>query len=278
MNLIGIDFEEWFHPELIKKRLPNTVHENTIVNGLDCILDWLRKRDTFATFFIVGEILKSNNSIIDKIIENGHEIGFHSMYHERLDNNNTKENFETELKQFEKILGRKPRGFRAPSFSINHNSSWVLDLLSKYDYWYDSSIVPVKTRLYGVIGSCKNPYHISSKNILSDSKDSKLLEFPLLTTKFFGKEIMAGGGFYLRTFPLKIIKNEISSRNRNGYPATMYIHSWELTPKLMPKIKLPFIDNFVTYHNLDKAFSKMDEIIKNFEFSSFEKYIKKNYN
>ena len=62
--------------------------------------------------------------------------------------------------------------------------------------------------------------------------------------------------------PLNIIKNAIKNYEKQNIPATFYIHSWELTPEFMPKIKLPFKDNFITYHNIDSAFKKMDNSIK----------------
>ena len=38
---------------------------------------------------MVGEILEKFPDILDKIkLENGHEIGFHTMYHSRLDSDN----------------------------------------------------------------------------------------------------------------------------------------------------------------------------------------------
>ena len=54
----------------------------------------------------------------------------------------------------------------------------------------------------------------------------KLIEYPLLVTRFLGKKIPAGGGFYLRTLPLKIIKNAIKNYEKKKIPATFYIHSW----------------------------------------------------
>ena len=95
-------------------------------------------------------------------------------------------------------------------------------------------------------------------------------------TKFLGKKIPSGGGFYLRTLPKKIIKNAIKNYEKQNIPATFYIHSWELTPEYFPKIKLPMKEHFVTFHNIDTAFNKMDEIIQKFEFSSFSKFLSKN--
>ena len=57
MNLLGIDFEEWFHPELIQNVLKKQKKSFKVVNGLDKILDLLANHNTYATFFMVGEIL-----------------------------------------------------------------------------------------------------------------------------------------------------------------------------------------------------------------------------
>ena len=40
-NLLGIDFEDWFHPELIKNYLKHGTLEPKVVNGLDKILELL---------------------------------------------------------------------------------------------------------------------------------------------------------------------------------------------------------------------------------------------
>ena len=69
-----------------------------------------------------------------------------------------------------------------------------------------------------------------------------------------------------------LIKNY---QNKN-MPGCFYIHSWELTPEFMPKLDLPFKDKFTTYHNLGKAYSRMSELLKLFEFTSFSHYIKEN--
>ena len=225
-----------------------------------------------ATFFVVGEILEQKPEILDKIIENDHEIAFHTMHHKRLDTI-TKDEFAQEVKKFSDITNKRSRGFRAPTFSLNQNTKWALDILNENNYLYDSSIVPAKTRLYGIAEADTKPYKISSDNLSQNNNDAKMLEFPLMITRFFGKKIPAGGGFYLRFLPLGTIENTIKKYEVERKPATFYIHSWELTPEYMPRISLPFSDKFITYHNLHKAMPKMDRLIKKFKFTSFEKYI-----
>ena len=278
MNLLGIDFEDWYHPQLVQKYVKNEKHEPRMFKGIDKILEMLRRNDTLATFFVVGELLETNPEIFDKITENEHEIAFHTMYHTRIDSPNFKENFRNEIEKFSKLTNKKSKGFRAPTFSLNETSSWIIDLLSEYDYIYDSSIVPAKTDLYGTPNAEIKPYRISSDSLENDTIDGKLIEFPLLVTKFLGKKIPAAGGFYLRTLPMRVIKNAIKQYEKQGIPASFYIHSWELTPEHMPKIELPFKENFATYHNINKAYNRMDELLKQFEFTSFSNYISQGIN
>ena len=273
MNLLGIDFEDWFHPELIQKVLTNEEKKPKVIKGIDKIIDWLNQHDTYATFFVVGELLEYEPEILDKITENGHEIGFHTMYHTRLDTLNFKEKFEDEIKIFDKMTSGKSKGFRAPTFSLNESSKWLIDVLETNGYKYDSSVVPAKTSMYVLSNAGKKPYQITSESLESEDPKGKITEFPILITKFLGKKIPAGGGFYVRTLPEKIVTNAIKNYEKNNMPATFYIHSWELTPEFMPKIKLSAKDNFITYHNINKTLSKMDKLLNEFSFTSFEKFL-----
>ena len=276
MNILGIDFEDWYHPELIKKYLKDEKSEPNVIKGIDKILDLLRKNDTLATFFVVGELLEFEPEILDKILENGHEIGFHTMYHTRLNDFNSKEQFSNELKKFSKLTNNKSKGFRAPTFSLDSSTSWAVEALVENNYLYDSSVVPAKSSMYGHPNAQENPYKISSESIESQDENGKLMEYPLLVTKFLGKKIPAAGGFYLRTLPLRVIENALKYYEKDGMPGVFYIHSWELTPEFMPKIKLSKKDHFVTFHNISKAYNKMENLLKKFEFTSFSSFIQEN--
>ena len=184
--------------------------------------------------------------------------------------------FPSEIKKFAELTNHKSRGFRAPTFSLNNASSWAIDILAENDYVYDSSIVPAKTSMYGSPNAERKPYRITSKSIEKNNSSGKLIEFPLMTTTFLGKKIPAAGGFYLRTLPMKVTKNAIKNYEKQGIPANFYIHSWELTPEYMPKLDLPFKDNFVTFHNIDKAYQRMNDILKEFSFTSFSNYLSQN--
>ena len=273
MHLLGIDFEDWYHPQLISPYVSKAQRIPTMFKGLDKILELLRKNDCKATFFLVGEILENNPEIIDKILSGEHEIGFHTMRHTRLDSKNFQSTFKQEIIQFEEIISRKVSGFRAPTFSLNEKSSWAIDELVNAGYKYDSSIMPAKTSMYGLASAEKSPYRITSNNLEKNNSNGILIEFPLLVTKFLGKTIPAAGGFYLRFLPFGMIKNAIRTYEKQNIPACLYIHSWELTPEHIPKIRLPKKNHFITFHNIEKTFSKIDNILQEFKFSTYESYL-----
>lgn len=273
MNLLGIDFEDWYHPQLIAPFVSEEKKSPTMFRGLDKILDLLRRNDAKATFFIVGELLESHPEIFDKILSGGHEIGFHTMKHTRLDSPNFRSVFKNELNEFSKLTSGKSIGFRAPTFSLNEKSSWVIDELADNGYKYDSSIIPAKTSMYGIPSAERFPYKITASSLSKNDNNGTLTEFPLLVTKFLGRTIPAAGGFYLRILPLKIIKNAITSYEKQKIPASLYIHSWELTPEHIPEIKLPWKSRFITFYNIKNTFSKMDDILGTFKFSTFESYL-----
>ena len=276
MNLLGIDFEEWFHPELIQKYIKKTDNELSVVNGIDKILELLRKNDTYATFFMVGELLEKKPELMDKILDGNHEIAFHTMYHNRLDSMKNKQEFVDELKKFAELTSKKSKGFRAPSFSLNYSSSWAIDTLVENGYHYDSSIVPAKTKLYGMPNAELKPYKITSENLEKNNHNGKLIEFPLLTRKFFNYSVPVAGGFFIRLLPLRWIETAIKNNESKKIPSTFYIHSWELTPEYMKKVSLSKNDNFITYHNLEKTSARLEKLLKKFEFTSFERFLSKN--
>ena len=272
MNLLGIDFEDWYHPELVEPFVSEKDKKPTMFRGLDKILELLRKNDSHATFFTVGELLEKNPEIFDKIISKGHEIGFHTMKHTRLDSPNYELRFEKELKEFDKLTSGKSIGFRAPTFSLNEKSSWVIDKLVSNGYKYDSSIMPAKTSMYGMPSAQRSPYKITNTSLNKNDPNGTLIEFPLMVTKVLGKTIPAAGGFYLRSLPLKIIKNAIKSYEQKEIPTSMYVHSWELTPEYIPKIKLPIKNKFITFYKIKSTYNKMNNILKEFKFKTFNSY------
>ena len=177
------------------------------------------------------------------------------------------EKFEEEIKVFDKMTSGKSKGFRAPSFSLNSSSKWLIDVLEQNRYQYDSSIVPAKTSLYGIPNAPRNIYKPSLKNIVNEDKNGKLIEIPMATYRIpvIGNLPIAGG-FYLRFFPYWFMKSGIKKLNSQGKPAMIYIHPKDLDPK-MPRIEEY---SWYYYFNLKSAVKKFEKLLNDFKFSTAE--------
>ena len=60
MNLLGIDFEDWYHPELIKPYISGKDKNPTVINGIDKILELLRKNEVNNLIQTLKDYLKWN--------------------------------------------------------------------------------------------------------------------------------------------------------------------------------------------------------------------------
>lgn len=277
-NILCVDMEDWYHPEYVKQKLV-TQRISLIHQSVSLTLNFLRKFNLKATFFIVGELVETYPELVQEIIKDDHEIAFHGYYHEPLWQLNS-EQFLIQLKKYvsliKSITGHKCLGFRAPSFSLDNKSKWAIAVLENEGFAYDSSIFPIKTPLYGEYSAPIVPYHPSSSDVTKTDPSKKLIEFPPLMYPIAGLRIPVAGGFYLRTLPLFIQKKAIAKMNKKGFPAVFTFHTWELDPDT-PRLKLGLAKSFVTYHNVPVT-QKLEKLLSSFCFTSFENYISENHN
>jgi len=271
LNILTIDFEEWYHPEYVKHNAALN-RKDYSSQGLGKAFELLEKHNCIATFFVVGEIAKKHPEFIKQIEEKGHEVAFHGYFHEPL-SQKTADTLRWEINEFRSAIGKSCIGFRAPSFSLNQTTKWALDVLEENEFKYDSSIFPASTPLYGLSRAPTKPYKPSHDNVSVEDKETRLWEFPLHVYSSRILRLPMAGGFYLRFFPLRLIMRSIKKANNDECPAVVFVHTWELDPKT-PKLKLGLYKSFVTYHNLEKTASRLEQMLSNFEFTSVQNYMK----
>ena len=236
-HAFSVDVEDWYQG--IELPLESWVgKENRIDIGLSKILNLLAERNIKATFFALGAVAKSNPKSIRFIAEQGHEIGSHTMNHEKIYDLNPTE-FLKQEQECKKILEdtseSNVNGFRAPYFSITTQSLWALDILAQLGYTYDSSISPMQTWRYGIAGTKPGIYQLKSG----------LFEFTPSLGSFCSHSYGVGGA-YLRIYPYKLTKAALKKSAANGLPGMFYVHPWELDPK-HPKVKIglkPFVTHY----------------------------------
>jgi len=266
-NILSIDVEDFYHAEYVNKPISNEklLHNKLIIKK---IINLLNQHDSYATFFIVGELLEAVPCLIDLISESGHEIAFHSWNHLNL-HRISSDIFLTHLKNFLKLYP-KCKGFRAPSFSIDEHTSWVFKHLTDNDFLYDSSLFPVKTPLYGSFSYPLYPFKMNSA-FWGGEADWEIWEFPISVYRMGPIRIPSGGGFYFRLFP-KLIELVMEQRMNEGYPGIFYFHSWEFE-EIPKKVEINLFKSFVSYYNIQNVFQNFIKMLERYEFTSFERYL-----
>ncbi len=105
------------------------------------ILDVLKENQVPATFFLVGSYLKENPNIVNRIVNEGHIIGNHTMSHKDMSKISSEESFNKELSKVEElyksITGQDMKKFyRPPSGKYNETSLKIAKSLGyKTIFW-----------------------------------------------------------------------------------------------------------------------------------------------
>lgn len=266
-NAITIDVEDYFMVSAFSDvvryedwgRYESRVEANTMR-----VLDLLERHGVMGTFFILGWVAERFPGLVRAIHGRGHEVGSHGYSHS-LVFDMTRVEFRDDVSRSRKILeditGEAVQGYRAASFSITPASIWALDILMEEGYRYDSSIFPVRHITYGHPDFSRFPTEIETNGAGS------ILEIPLSTVRLFGKNIPIAGGGYMRLFPLKFLQWGIRTINREeSQPAVIYFHPWEIDPG-QPRLNGSRLSMFRHRVNLEKTLSKLDRLLRAFEFA-----------
>ena len=262
VNALTVDVEEYFCYAYPGDALPcdrwGEFESRAVPHTLET-LRILEAHDIRATFFVLGWVAEREPFLVREIRDRGHEIGSHGYAHE-LVFRQSPERFREDLKRsvdaIASVTGEMPVGYRAPSFSINNDCLWALDIIAEMGFQYDASIFPVRMRHYGANGNTKVPHKL----------DNGLWEFPAATMEMAGLELPFGGGGYFRLYPFIVTRWATHRLNGAGRPAMIYLHPWELDPNppIKPNSRLHRFQHTV---NLSKTRSRLLHLCSEFELS-----------
>jgi len=271
INAIGFDLEHCYSATLLDGHISESASH--LEQSVEKVCDLLRRHDTKATFFIVGELATEVPEIIRQIKREGHEIASHGHTHRPLSNLGPNV-FEQEVQKAEEAIqstvGVEPIGFRAPDFSITEKTAWALDILVENGYQYDSSVFPMRTPLYGISRAPVRPYNLSLNSPFQTAEraEADIIEFPVSVVDHYFRYPIAGG-FYARTTPLALIKYGIKRLNNRGIAANLYFHPWELNPTVKTK-EPPIHKRYISFWGIEKLERKIEALLSEFEFSTVE--------
>ena len=229
LNAITIDVEDWVQSVLD----PNLPLTDRFVRNTHRVLELLESHGVRGTFFVLGLAAEKAPELVREIQRAGHEVQSHGYGHQlihTLDRDAFRSDLERSRKLLEDITGQPITGYRAPAFSITQETLWALDVLVECGFRYDSSIVPVKTRRYGIDGASWFPHRLQTPS------GYELMEWPVASWQMAGVRRPIGGGGYFRLYPFALIRKAISQIHRSQAPAVIYMHPYELAPEELSEL------------------------------------------
>jgi polysaccharide deacetylase family protein (PEP-CTERM system associated) len=273
-NILTIDVEDWFQVEALREVISYQEWSNCesrVLSNVLRILAILDENGAKATFFILGWIAEKYPQVVLEINRHGHEVASHGYAHRVVyeqKETEFKDDIERSLTILEGLIKRKVTGYRAPNFSITDQSLWAYEILAELGIEYTSSIFPTKHiyQVYGLNQAPRFPFVLSLKN------GCRIKEFPLSTVEIFGRSMPVGGGAYLRIMPYWYNKWALKKINKQGYPAIIYFHPWEIDT-FQPKQNLGILGKFRHYYNLDIMELKIRMLLKDFQFGAMSEFL-----
>ena len=240
MILLSFDTEEFDVPREHGVDFSLEEGMKVSIEGTNRILDVLKQNGVKATFFCTGNFAENAPEVMQRIMDEGHEVACHGVDHWQ-----PKEtDFAVSKQIVERVTGRQVYGYRQPRMFPVSDSE-----IEKAGYRYNSSL---------------NPAFIPGRYMhLTDPRTwfmkGGVMQIPASVTPWI-------------RFPLFMVCRTL---NHDGYFVT-YFHPWEFFDlKEHPEFKMPFI---IKNHSGRQMMQRLDNLIKmlkggNHDFITFTEFV-----
>lgn len=230
-------------------------------------LDLLDECGARATFFVLGWVADAAPELVREVTARGHEVAAKGYHHQDL--RSRRDAFQEDAVRAREALERATQrpvlGYRLAQHWLRPQDLWVLEVLARAGYMYDSSLRLV-LRNYA-----REPWRQFPHRTLIDERP--FLEVPLSSTRVLGCDVPIAGGNYWRQFPQTLVKHAIARWDREyEAPFVMYFHTWELDPD-QPRINgVPLRQQIRQYRNLRKMPGMVRYYLERYKFTSIASY------
>jgi len=265
--IFTVDVEDWFHI-LELPTMPDTAAwgalPSRVSRNFHVMLDIFDERKVHVTCFFLGWVAEQFPELVRAAADGGHEIASHGYSH-RLIYEMTPEEFLEDIGKSKQIIEdiacKQVIGYRAPGISVTSETPWFFDKLAQAGHRYDSSIFPGPRQHGGYVSWSRHPSTVETPN-------GPIEEFPVSVSTILGRPMCFFGGGYLRLAPYALIKKMGRRVLDEQRPVIFYVHPREIDPD-HPRMQMNAIRRFKSYVNLDTTRRKIDRILKDFSFTTF---------
>jgi polysaccharide deacetylase family protein (PEP-CTERM system associated) len=267
VNAFSVDVEDYFQvaalADVVRRqdwdRFEPRVERNTLQ-----LLGLLEQHSVKATWFVLGWVAERWPALVREICAAGHELALHGYDHQPV-TAMTPSEFRADVRKsrqiLEEIAGVEVIGYRAPSYSIVGETLWATGVLAEEGFRYDSSIFPIVHDRYGIPAAHRFPGRLELPVA------GELHEFPISTLRFAGVNLPFVGGGYLRLLPMRYVRWGMRRLNRQGHPAIVYVHPWEIDPH-QPRLPAKWSSRLRHYRNLDRTWDRLVTLLTEFRFTT----------
>ncbi len=240
MIFLNFDIEEFDNPLHYSKTLSFEQQMSISKIGTVRILDLLLQKDVKATFFCTANFAINATDLIQRMVNEGHEVASHGYFHATFGIKDLRESKEV----LERLTGTTVYGFRMANMM-------PIDALPILDagYQYNSSLNP--TFLPGKYNNLSKPRRIFYEQSLCQipASVSAILRIPLFWLS-------------LHNFPLRIYKRMcIGAIKKDGY-LNVYFHPWEFADLSAPIVKLP---SYIVRNSGNELVERLGDVIDYFK-------------
>ena len=267
VNALTIDVEDYFQvsafaPFIARSEWPQ--RECRIERNVERILAMLDVRQTKATFFTLGWIAERYPQLVRTLVAQGHELASHGYGHERASDLSPAA-FFADIDRARKLLqdvgGVAVQGYRAPSFSIGTNNLWAFDSLARAGYRYSSSIYPIRHDHYGMPDAPR----------FAHQAHADVLEIPVTTLRWGGRNYPSSGGGYFRLLPYALSRWMLRRVNEHdGQPAIFYFHPWEIDAEQPRVAGIGAKTRFRHYVNIERMPGRLEQLLGDFAWGRMD--------
>lgn len=260
MSILTFDIEEWFM-SYDSSQLPISLWDQMPARmpaNIALILEFLAQQQITATFFIMGWIAEKYPDTVRAIADAGHEIGYHSYYHE-LPENQGPQAFEADLVKglqlLRSITGNPVSLYRAPRFSLSCKTAWTIPILLKHGITISSSIMS---------GSQCGNLRIPNQPFIFEHAGVAITEVPLNRQNTLGFKWVYTGSGYFRILPYPII---LSLYRKSPYNMA-YFHPRDFDTHVPTTNHLPWYRNIMSSLGNQTTIPKLQKLIRKQKFVS----------
>ena len=271
VHAMTVDVEDWFQVGAFETTIDRADWDTLarrVEDNTDRVLDLFAAAGVHGTFFTLGWVAERHPALIRRIVDGGHELASHGYDHARVFTMDRK-GFAADLAHARAILedagGVAVTGYRAPSFSIDRRTPWAHRVLADQGYAYSSSVAPVLHDHYGWPEAPRLPFR--------PLPGADLVEWPVTTLRALGRTWAAGGGGFFRILPYAISHRAIAAIAREGAPAILYFHPWEIDPDQPVVTAAPIRSRLRHYSGLSGMEARLARVLRDFSWDRADRLL-----